>query len=237
MDAVRFLNFLQSFAASTSSRLATQPASGGLESTLSDFEAQLRTLLDQNSSGGGAAAASPALASDAGALLPAQTSTAADMPTAAQVLGRSGSTLERQVFVTGGGSESPVSQGTPQTTFQTAAPAGADVAAPQAPADPEAGKAPLSALQKIVAWQREQIHPMLNVRVGDLWDRQGIADPLNNPGLLGHAQQIHDRANNFRSLMPGYVAAWEGEWQAPAAPVQMATRTPDASGFVTGGQG
>ena len=155
------------------------------------------------------------------------------MPTAAQVLGRSGSTLERQVFVTGGCGENPVAQAMPQTTTP-----GVGAEAPlKAPADPEAGKAPLSALQKIVAWQREQIHPMLNVRLGDLWDRQGIADPLNNPGLLGHAQQIHDRANNFRSLMPGYVAAWEGDWQAPAAPVQMAARNPDPSGFVTGGQG
>ena len=232
MDAVRFLNFLQSFAASTSSRLATQPASGGLESTLSDFEAQLRTLLDQNSSGGGASATSSSPVAGTG--LPGPTAASTDMPTAAQVLGRNGSTLERQVFVTGGGGESPVSQAMPQTT--TPGTVGAEP--PQkAPADPEAGKAPLSALQKIVAWQREQIHPMLNVRLGDLWDRQGIADPLNNPGLLGHAQQIHDRANNFRSLMPGYVAAWEGDWQAPAAPVQMAARNPDPSGFVTGGQG
>ena len=228
MDAVRFLNFLQSFAASTSSRLATQPASGGLESTLSDFEAQLRTLLDQNSSGGGASTTSSSPVAGTG--LPGPTAASTDMPTAAQVLGRSGSTLERQVFVTGGGGENPVAQAMPQTTTP-----GVGAEAPlKAPADPEAGKAPLSALQKIVAWQREQINPMLHVRVGDVWDRQGIADPLNHPGLLAQAQQVYDRAVNMKALVAGSVAPWEQDWHVPES-VQTASLISDRNGFVTGG--
>ena len=227
MDAVRFLNFLQSFASSAASRLESQPASaGGLESALSDFESQLRTLLDQSPS-------NPANTEMSAASPQSEAST--EMTPAAQVLAGAGRVAERQVFVTGGGGE--LAQASPPVGPVTTAQGVSDTSGSSDSSGAGAASAPLSALQKIVAWQREQIHPMLHVRVGDLWDRQGIADPLNHPGLLGQAQQIHDRANNFRSMMPGYVAAWEGEWQAPEAPLQVASRLPDPSGFVTEGQG
>lgn len=84
-----------------------------------------------------------------------------------------------------------------------------------------AATAPVSAqnesLREIIAWRREQIDPMLHERVGDLWERQGITDPMNDPKLLAEAQNSYDRAIFRKAQMPGFVANWEGDWRAQQA--------------------
>jgi hypothetical protein len=88
-------------------------------------------------------------------------------------------------------------------------------------AAPEATSPQLSAhddtLREIIAWRREQIDPMLHVRVGDLWDRQGITDPMSDPKLLAEAQHSHERAMSRKAQMPGLVAQWEGDWRTQLA--------------------
>jgi hypothetical protein len=88
-------------------------------------------------------------------------------------------------------------------------------------AAPEATSPQLSAhddtLREIIAWRREQIDPMLHVRVGDIWDRQGITDPMSDPKLLADAQQANERAMFRKAQMPGLVAQWEGDWRTQLA--------------------
>ena len=234
MDTVRFLNFLQSFASSASTRMQSQPEAETLSSTLSAFESQLRALMAPDQTKAGAAAPS-ARSSVPGDLAPAG---AALSPLAAVAdLQRTPSeTPPSSAFVIGGGAPALPVVAMPAPDGAIAGRAASAPAADAVPVPSSGFKPPLEDLQKIVAWQREQINPMLHVRIGETWERQGIADPLNHPGLLAQAQQVYERAANFKAHMPGYVAAWENPWQVPA-PVQMASSQPDTSGFVTGGRG
>jgi hypothetical protein len=98
-------------------------------------------------------------------------------------------------------------------------------------------------LKEIIAWRREQIDPMLHVKVGDLWDRQGITDPFNHPKLLADAQQSQEVALFRKAHMPGFVAQWEGDWRTQLSSerqtnelrrIELAAASA-ASGFTTGG--
>lgn len=225
MDTVQFLNFLQSFASSASSRTQSQSGTESLSSTLSAFETQLRALM------------SPTQTTEEAGAPPLQAGASGHGATGGEDVA-----APTSLFVIGG-SAPPVGVVTSAAPVSESATSGA--AAGAAAAEPASGveaapkpsfTAPLAALQQIVAWQREQIHPMLHVRIGDTWERQGIADPVNHPGLLAQAQQVYERAAAFKSHMPDYVAAWEKPWEAPP-PVQMASAVPDTSGFVIGGRG
>lgn len=234
MDTVRFLNFLQSFASSTSTRMQAQPESETLSSTLSAFESQLRALMapDQPKTAD-AVMTVQTQASDG--LVPAGVA----VPPLAQAVDVPDSLPESassSLFVIGGSAPASAVVAVPATAGDALPGAAAGASPVATPVVASGFKPPIEDLQKIVAWQREQIHPLLHVRVGDTWERQGIADPVNHPGLLAQAQQVYERAANFKAHMPGYVAAWEKPWQVPA-PVQMAASEPDTSGFVTGGRG
>ncbi len=235
MDAVRFLSFLQSFAATASARVAAQPASGdSLQSTLSDFEAQLRSLMQQP--GGQAQTASP----PAPVTVPAASVQAASVP-AAQVLSRPADT----VFVTGGssgamGATPAAATGTAAHTAASAASAGHAANAAAAATGPTStasrpGEPAADEIRKIIAWQKDQLHPMLHVRMGDIWARQGITDPQNDPALIAQAQQIFKRGENVRQINTAALLPWQQPWQA--ATTLVAASGSDPSGFVTGGRG
>jgi hypothetical protein len=238
MDAVRFLNFLQSFAASAAPRVAAQPLTGeSLQTTLSDFEAQLRALMQPAA---GQAQPSPT---------DLQPSVTASSVPAARMLSRSAD----PVFVTGGGSalaQASVSRtavsaghasgaGSAIAGFagSTGTGSGAAGSTSADPATPKVdGKQPGKVqLQQIIAWQKEQLHPMLNVRIGDIWTQQGITDPLNHPDLMAQAEQIYRRGEKTREINSACVLPWTLPFQP--AQTLMAASTPDPSGFVTGGRG
>lgn len=196
MDTIRFLSFLQDFAAnnvqkstSTTPHSGTTQSSTDLASTFNAFEAQLKALMGQ-----AAAQTTPT---------PSETS----------------------VFVVGG-SANDSHNTTPEasmlaTQAMLSRAFGADGMAQASTATASPDPAKLSAhdntLREIIAWRREQIDPMLHVKVGDLWDRQGITDPMNDPKLLADAQSAHDRAMSRKAQMPGLVAHWEGDWRTQLA--------------------
>jgi hypothetical protein len=72
-------------------------------------------------------------------------------------------------------------------------------------------------LRNIIAWRQEQIDPMLHVRVGDTWAKQGIEDPFNEPHLISQAQEILEMAQRRLDMNPGTKAPWEGDWQSALA--------------------
>jgi hypothetical protein len=98
-------------------------------------------------------------------------------------------------------------------------------------------------LKEIIAWRREQIDQMLHVKVGDLWDSQGITDPFNHPKLLADAQSAQELALFRKAHMPGFVAQWEGDWRTQLSSERQTNElrriesaaASGASGFTTGG--
>jgi len=72
-------------------------------------------------------------------------------------------------------------------------------------------------LRNIIAWRQEQIDPMLHVRVGDTWAKQGIEDPFNEPHLISQAQEILETAQRRLDMNPGAKAPWDGNWQTALA--------------------
>jgi hypothetical protein len=72
-------------------------------------------------------------------------------------------------------------------------------------------------LRNIIAWRQEQMDPMLHVRVGDTWAKQGIEDPFNEPHLISQAQEILATAQRRLDMNPGTKAPWEGDWQSALA--------------------
>ena len=90
-------------------------------------------------------------------------------------------------------------------------------AAPQPVAAGKSATAIDPALRNIIAWRQEQIDPMLHVRVGDTWAKQGIEDPFNEPHLISQAQEILEMAQRRLDMNPGTKAPWEGDWQSALA--------------------
>ncbi len=236
MDAVRFLSFLQSFAATASARVAAQPASGeSLQSTLSDFEAQLRSLMQQPSG-------------DARSFSTPSPALRAESVPAAQVLSHPADSA----FVIGGGSGSAggagattvatASAGNSEATSSTASTASTENAAITVSAS--AGTTPVKAQQseptadeirKIIDWQKDQLHPMLNVRIGDIWARQGITDPQKDPAVIAQAHHVFERGVQVRQINTAALLPWQQPWQSGTT--MVAVNTSDPSGFVIGGRG
>ena len=110
-----------------------------------------------------------------------------------------------------------------------------------------AGKSATSidpALRNIIAWRQEQIDPMLHVRVGDTWAKQGIEDPFNEPHLISQAQEILETAQRRLDMNPGSKAPWDGDWQNALAKdraieaqrIAVLVEGAVNSNFVTGGK-
>jgi hypothetical protein len=100
-------------------------------------------------------------------------------------------------------------------------------------------------LKNIIAWRQEQIDPLMQVRVGDTWAKQGIEDPFNEPHLISQAQEILETAQRRLAMNPGTKAPWDGDWQSAlvkdrAAEAQRIAVLADGaahSNFLTGGKG
>ncbi len=99
-------------------------------------------------------------------------------------------------------------------------------------------------LRNIIAWRQEQIDPMLHVRVGDTWAKQGIEDPFNEPHLISQAQEILETAQRRLEMNPGSKAPWDGDWQTALAKdraieaqrIAVLVEGAVNSNFVTGGK-
>ena len=184
MDTIRFIKFLQDFAAnnvqkstSAASGAGTPQASTDLNRTISAFEEQFRALLN-----------------------------APVTQTATPPSDNNSTTVKNPLLTT---------QAMLSRTL--GAESHANVAAATDNQDPAKLSAHDETLREIIAWRREQIDPILHVRVGDIWERQGITDPLTHPKLLSDAQTAHDRVISKKALMPGVVAHWEGDWRTQLA--------------------
>ena len=229
MDAIRFLNFLHDFAANSTQKTNTNATGGGktppanLADTFTAFESQLRALMNT-----GESAAPTASTSTAAAAAAASPSTSTEF-----VIGggsQSTTDLDKSLAATEAMlamvSERNLSASTPSSTTVSTIPA------------PENDE-----LKEIIAWRREQIDQMLHVKVGDLWDRQGITDPFNHPKLLADAQHSQELALFRKAHMPGFVAQWEGDWRTQLSSERQANEVrrielaaaSAASGFTTGG--
>ena len=220
MDAIRFLNFLHDFAANSAQKTSAKATGDGktsapdLADTFTAFESQLKALMSTSAS-------------------------SAPAPTTAPSNG--------DEFVIGGGSQSSadLDKSLAATEAMLAMVSEKNVA-PQ-PSTSSASSSPTAPdqdeLKEIIAWRREQMDPMLHVRVGDIWDRQGITDPFNHPKLLADAQHSQEVSLFRKAHMPGFVAQWEGDWRTALAAERQADKARQielaaasaANGFITGG--
>jgi hypothetical protein len=219
MNAIRFLSFLHDFAANSAQKTSANATGDGktpptdLAETFTAFETQLRALM---STGASSAPTSPTPPSNGAE------------------------------FVVGGGSQSSTDLDKSlaateamltMVSEKNVAPKTSTISALSSPAAPDHDE-----LKEIIAWRREQIDSMLHVRVGDLWDRQGITDPFNHPKLLADAQSSQEVALFRKAHMPGFVAQWEGDWRTALAArqadksrqIELAAAS-TANGFTTGG--
>jgi hypothetical protein len=71
-------------------------------------------------------------------------------------------------------------------------------------------------------WQSAQPNPLGQGTIADVWAKQGITDPFNNPILLSQAQNMLDRASMRAAMNPSYVAEWSGDWKTQMAQAQTA---------------
>lgn len=222
MDAIRFLNFLHDFAANSAQKTSANAKGDGktpsadLAETFTAFETQLRALMSTGASS-------------------APTPTPPTPPS------------DGAEFVIGGGSQRSADlDKSLAATEAMLAMVSEKNAAPQTPSSAQATSLPAAdqeELKEIIAWRREQIDPMLHVRVGDIWDRQGITDPFNHPKLLADAQSSQEVALFRKAHMPGFVAQWEGDWRTALAAERQADKVRQielaaasaANGFTTGG--
>jgi hypothetical protein len=220
MDTIRFLNFLHDFAAKSAQKTNTNTQGDGktpaadLASTFTAFETQLRALMNTGAT-------------------TAQTTPATSSPPPDFVIGGekpSDEDLDKTLAATEAmlAMVSDKNQPAQTSSSPTASP-------PTSPKNDE--------LKEIIAWRREQIDPMLHIKVGDLWDRQGITDPFNHPKLLADAQETQEIALFRKAHMPGFVAQWEGDWRTKLSAERQAQElrrielaaASAASGFVIGG--
>jgi hypothetical protein len=219
MDTIRFLNFLNEFSASTAAKTSnnigeSKLQSSNLATTLSAFESQLKDLMNTVESSSSAKLAT--------------TSTAAE-------------------FVTGGGDQSTgAKDNTLAATEAMLAMVTEKSPLPQAlttTSSPTNNSAIKDDLKEIIAWRKEQIDPMLHIKVGEIWDRQGITDPFNDPKLVADAQHSQEVALFRKAHMPGFVAQWEGDWRTQLSSARQANEIrrnelADAGkdhGFIIGG--
>ena len=79
-----------------------------------------------------------------------------------------------------------------------------------------------SAVKNFMEWQSAQPNPFGQGTIADVWAKQGITDPFNNPVLLGQAQNMLDRASLRAAMNPNYVAEWSGDWKTQMAQAQTA---------------
>lgn len=106
------------------------------------------------------------------------------------------------------------------------------VEAPAVPKESTASTAPAtvtaqnaavsSAVKNFMAWQSAQPNPFGQGTISDVWAKQGITDPFNNPVLLDQAQNMLDRASLRAAMNPNYVAEWSGDWKTQMAQAQTA---------------
>jgi hypothetical protein len=79
-----------------------------------------------------------------------------------------------------------------------------------------------TAVKNFMEWQSAQPNPFGQGTIADVWAKQGITDPFNNPVLLGQAQNMLDRASLRAAIDPSYVAEWGGDWKTQMAQAQTA---------------
>lgn len=234
MDVIRFLNFLHTFASAASEDLKTQAAARqDLKATVSRFESQLRDLMD--------APAQPAADASASASNRTVASTVPDVPQPSKTINPLG-------FVAGGLSLEPAKPVQPVEVTEADKAAfwvnrtenfvqtrvGGSIVAPERKETP----AEKNVLANIIAWQGEQMDPVQQVRIADIWARQGIDEPAAHPKILEDAQRIYDTSMCRKNLFAGYVADWEGDWRSQLAQsTRIASAVPKAgqNDFVAGG--
>lgn len=220
MDAIRFLSFLHDFAANSAQKTSTNATGDGktppadLAETFTAFETQLRALMSTGAS--------------SAPTIPTPPSTATE-------------------FVIGGGNQGNTDLDKRlEATEAMLAMVSEKNSAPQTPSSAQATSLPSAdqeELKEIIAWRREQIDPMLHIKVGEIWDRQGITDPFNHPKLLADAQNSQEVALFRKAHMPGFVAQWEGDWRTQLSSERQANEirrnelaaASKANGFITGG--
>lgn len=100
------------------------------------------------------------------------------------------------------------------------------------------------AVRNFIEWQGEQPNPFGPGTIADVWAKQGITDPMNNPTLISRAEAQLARAERRSAFNPSFVAAWQGDWksrmaQAKAVDAQRQTvlAAADALNKVTVGGG
>lgn len=216
MDSIRFLNFLHDFAAAAAQKTAANNQSSGTNSPGTDLASTVTAFETQ---------------------LKALLAPASSQPLTSAPEDTSG-------FVIGGGSPNMSNNMLASRSTMLAAASSDTSATPTPPVTPSVNQTPNNdTLREIIAWRREQIDPMLHVKVGEIWDKQGITDPLSHPKLLADAQHSLETSTFRKAHMPGYVAQWEGDWRTQLTAqrqadeerrVQMAAASA-ASGFVAGG--
>jgi hypothetical protein len=219
MDTIRFLNFLHDFAANsapkTSNKLGeSKLQSTDLASTITAFESQLRNLMNTGESSSQAKLTT--------------TSTTAE-------------------FVTGGGNQSRAAEdktlAATEAMLAMVAEKNSPTQALTTSSSPTNNPTIKDDLKEIIAWRKEQIDPMLHIKVGEIWDRQGITDPFNHPKLLADAQHSQEVALFRKAHMPGFVAQWEGDWRTQLSSARQANEirqnelaaASKANGFIIGG--
>jgi hypothetical protein len=220
MDAIRFLNFLHDFSANSAQKTSTNTAVDGkttaadLATTFTAFESQLRALM--------------ATGETATPNTPTTLSATPEFVTGGK--NQSSADLDKSLAATEAMlamvSEKNLTAPTPSSTTASTTPSAEN-----------------DELKEIIAWRREQIDQMLHVKVGDLWDSQGITDPFNHPKLLADAQSAQELALFRKAHMPGFVAQWEGDWRTQLSSERQTNElrriesaaASGASGFTTGG--
>jgi hypothetical protein len=102
---------------------------------------------------------------------------------------------------------------------------------------------PNSFLKNIVEWRQEQIDPMMQCKVGDLWAKGGLKDPFSDPLLISQAKEILEKTKYRLELNPSMKVPWDGDWRTALAKDREVEAQRNAvlaegsknSNFVTGG--
>lgn len=72
-------------------------------------------------------------------------------------------------------------------------------------------------IKNFIEWQGAQDNPLGQGSIADVWAKQGITDPTNNPVLILQAQAQLQRAEQRHAMNPNYVAEWTGNWKTQMA--------------------
>lgn len=97
-------------------------------------------------------------------------------------------------------------------------------------------------IKNFIEWQGAQGNPLGPGSIADVWAKQGITDPTQNPVLILQAQAQLHRAEQRHAMNPNYVAEWTGNWKAQMADAkamesqrQTIMAASDAAGLVVVG--